>query len=288
MKYGEIAMKQIVNRDCNLAYEVVNAGNTGDTVLFFNGSLSTMSSWLPITEILRKRGIQVLVHDMRGQLSSPWTGPISYKDHSYDAKAILEAEGLNRVHVVGISYGSVAAQTFAADWPDITKSLILVSAFSEMDANTQAWVKRFIEWGHDALMSPEHKKAAYMNIAPLLFSTNFAEKNPDMLLKGAEMYRGLPDMFFEGMVQIYSNQITNTPITHRLKEIVCPTLVVHAEEDILTPWPLSKKILAEIANSEVIRIPGAGHAVNAEKPQLVDSIMTGFISGFKYFSSAKI
>ena len=68
------------------------------------------------------------------------------------------------------------------------------------------------------------------------------------------------------------------PVTGELKKIQCPTLVINAMMDILTPWSLSEIILNNIANAEAIVIPGAGHAVNNEKPELLDGLLAGFVN----------
>ena len=143
-------MKTLGRNGFTLNYDILGESTSGETVLFFNGSLSTMAGWSPLTETLIKDGGRALLHDMRGQLYSPWNKPFSFSDLADDAAAILDKEGIKKAHIAGLSYGSIPAQVFAASYPERTESLILISALSEMDANTEAWVHRFIAWGKAA------------------------------------------------------------------------------------------------------------------------------------------
>ena len=270
-------MKTLTRGDFVLSYDHQGPAG-GETVLFFNGSLSTMASWNPLIRCLIRSGRRALLHDQRGQLLSPWNAAFSYGDIAQDAAALLDETGEKRVHVVGISYGSVSAQTFAADYPERTASLLLISAFSEMDANTEAWVRRFVAWGSDAVEHPDARRKVYENMAPLFFGPAYAEANASSVQAAADAFAGYPKGFFQGMIRIFENQLANTPVTGNLGRISCPTLVVHAERDVLTPWFLSEIILDNIPGAEALRIPEAGHAVNAEQPGLLDGIITGFVT----------
>jgi 3-oxoadipate enol-lactonase len=54
----------------------------------------------------------------------------------------------------------------------------------------------------------------------------------------------------------------NFDVRHAIAQIVCPTLVVVGEFDALTPLSEAQAICAEIRNSHLVVIAGAGHLSN--------------------------
>lgn len=66
-------------------------------------------------------------------------------------------------------------------------------------------------------------------------------------------------------------------IMDRVHEIRLPTLIICGELDVMTPVKYSNYLAARIANSKVVVVPGAGHFVMAEKPQVVNKAIQDFV-----------
>jgi pimeloyl-ACP methyl ester carboxylesterase len=64
----------------------------------------------------------------------------------------------------------------------------------------------------------------------------------------------------------------------RLKNVKVPTLVLCGEQDLLTPVKHSKVLHEGIADSSLVIIPGAGHMVMAEQPDLLNKAIERFLS----------
>lgn len=260
-------------------FEDRGATDQGDAVLFCNGSLSSAPNWYPMLGLFERSGMRVLLHDYRGQrLSEADDAPITYRQHVEDALALMDQRGIERVHLVGTSYGTVTAQLFASTAPERVLSLSLIEAFSEMDANTEMWVRNFVRWAQEALDDSSAKAEFYINILPLFFSPAFAARHKAMLDDRIVDFAKLPARYFKGVVRIYENQLANTPITQELHRITCPTQVIWSKFDVLTPWPLTEIILRHIPQAECIVLPSAGHVAISEKPRLLESILFGFIA----------
>jgi pimeloyl-ACP methyl ester carboxylesterase len=74
------------------------------------------------------------LHDFRGQLASEkpdngYTGP----QIADDCAKLLDHVGVEACHLVGTSFGGVIAQTFAINYPDRVKSLVLIATASAAD-----------------------------------------------------------------------------------------------------------------------------------------------------------
>src|SRR4029079_19345162 len=90
--------------DVTLAYDVTG---TGPAVLCVQGVGVAGSGWAPQVSALAER-YRVITFDNRGIGATPrGAGPLSMEPRAGAARAILEAEGIDRCHVVGHSMGGL-------------------------------------------------------------------------------------------------------------------------------------------------------------------------------------
>jgi pimeloyl-ACP methyl ester carboxylesterase len=71
--------------------------------------------------------------------------------------------------------------------------------------------------------------------------------------------------------------IITTDFRPVLPRITVPTLVIVGEEDIVTPPSASEFLVQHIAGAALVRIPGAGHLTNLEKPEAFDAALAAFL-----------
>ncbi|MBT8064599.1 MAG: alpha/beta hydrolase, partial [Gammaproteobacteria bacterium] len=242
----------------------------GEPVALLNGVLMTLDSWKLQTAEL-SRSYRCLLHDFRGQLLSskpekPWT----LADHVADFLALLDHLDIESCHVVGTSYGGEVGLLFAAEHPERVRSLAVISSVSEIGEDVDRAV---LDWRRAADEKPE---SLYRTMLPTTFSDVFAAANPRLLEQGEERLAAAgPDFFkaFVGLIDAF-RQLDLTP---RLPEITCLTLVMVGEEDRLKPPRYSRLIADRIPNSELVVIPGAGHAVILEQPGAVNAALLDFL-----------
>ena len=67
-----------------------------------------------------------------------------------------------------------------------------------------------------------------------------------------------------------------------LDQITAPTLIVSCQEDYLTPMEEQRRMAERIPNSDLVILPGCGHASMYEKPVLFVSLTLGFINNPKH------
>ena len=242
----------------------------GEPIAFLNGVLMTVDSWkLQTREI--SQSFRCVMHDFRGQLRSakpekPWT----LEDHSHDLKALLDHLGIDRCHIVGTSYGGEVGMIFAATWPERVRSLTVIASVSELGPDTERTV---LDWQRAALEAPV---SLYRTMLPTTFSQEFAAENPSLIEQAEDRLKSCEADFFKtfsGLIDAFC-ALDITPI---LSEISCPTLVIAGEKDVLKPPRYSRIIADGIKDSELLVIPGAGHAVVLEQPELINQKVTGFI-----------
>lgn len=257
----------------NLYYELKGNLDSEETVVFFNGVMASANSWSFQVPIFEKLGYKVLVHDFKGQLlSDKPEGPYSFKEHAFEAKELISALGINKVHIIGTSYGGEVAMRFAIDYPEYVKSISVIDSVSELDEV----LKHFVEsW--KVLAEGEDAERFFFGMIPSIYGNSFIEKNLSMLKDRAAALKSAPKDYFKGQVYLYDTFKSDLNMTDELNKIKCPSLVVCGEEDILKPRKFSKIISDNIPCSEFAIIPDCGHVTIFEKPEVLNSLLLGFV-----------
>jgi 3-oxoadipate enol-lactonase len=107
-----------------LAYEV---RGKGEPLLMIHGLGYDRFGWGPLPDLLA-HDLEVVVFDNRGVGDSDVPeGPYAVTQMAEDAVAVLDAAGIDRAHVFGVSLGGYIAQEFALTQPGRLKKLVLAS-----------------------------------------------------------------------------------------------------------------------------------------------------------------
>jgi pimeloyl-ACP methyl ester carboxylesterase len=110
-----------------LAYVPMGA-RAGAPVVLIHGYTDNARDWVPLIPYLSP-GFHLILPDLRGHGRSGKPECCYTRfDFAYDIKLLLDALGVVRADIVGHSMGSIVAQTFAEDWPERTRRVILISS----------------------------------------------------------------------------------------------------------------------------------------------------------------
>ena len=110
--------------DVSLYYE--STGDGPPPVLLIMGLGMNATGWWRTIPELAGAGLRVLAFDNRGVgRSDSAPGPYTIAMMADDAVAILDAAGIDRAHVYGISLGGMIAQAVALEHPDRLERLVL-------------------------------------------------------------------------------------------------------------------------------------------------------------------
>ena len=263
-------MPKIQAGTISLHYDIFGAG---DPLLLIMGFGMPGVAWIPVLPLLT--GFKCVYFDNRGTGNSDRPeGIYTVPAMADDASALLTALGIERAKVYGVSMGGMIGQELAIRHPDQVTKLVLGCT---MNGGAQARMASFdvleklIVSVKKMASSPDE---ALETLIPLLYPPEFVAAHPEikpMMIAGLAMVPATPpetaDRTIAGLMQF------NT--WERLPNIKCPTLIVHGELDLLMPPANAEVIKAQIPNSELLMLPGAGHGYWASDPvgthrQIVD------------------
>jgi 3-oxoadipate enol-lactonase len=209
---------------------------------------------------------------MRGQgQSQKWAEgdpDYTWETHASDLAALLDALSIEKAHVGGISYGGELSLVFALHHPERCRSLFVADAVSHVEPQLKAIVESWITAAQTGDHETFYRATWFWN-----FSEAFFARQYDLLVSRVEAAKALD---LPSVIQL-CRCFNTLDITGQLAEIELPACVLVGEEDILKPVHYSQTIAAEIANSELHVLPGAGHASFWEKAAEFNTILLGFL-----------
>ncbi|MFH5882132.1 alpha/beta fold hydrolase [Liberiplasma polymorphum] len=266
-------MPTIKVNDVNLFYEIKGNENAKETIVFLNGVMATTNSWAFQVKALEKLGMRILLHDFRGQLKSDKPkGVYSFKQHALDVIGLLEALDIKNAHFIGTSYGGEVGLYLAVSHKKYVKSLSVINSVSELNEVLTYFV---LSWRDLALKKDGEK--FFWSMMPSIYHSDFIKENKTMLKERAKSMNDIGPSYFDGQIALYDTFLNDLNLTKELKNIECPVLIVCGENDILKPRKFSDIIQKEVKHAEYALIPNCAHVTIFEKPDVLNSLLLGFI-----------
>ncbi len=257
--------------------EVLNHRLLGDgeeVVLLLNGGLMTHSAWMPVTDELLD-AYRVLGCDFRGQLLSPGDGHPQLIDNVVDLVSLLDALELDRVHVLGTSFGGEVGVLLAALHPQRVRTLAAATAVDRTPAGMRessrelyAVVRRVLAGAdpgevHDAILDD-------------VYSPAYRRLHADELAVRRERTAALPAPWFRGLLGIVAS-VTDFDLSPWLGRVGCPTLVIRAAADAMMPAERVRALAEAIAGAELRTHPSSGHGLVVEDPAWLAATFRDFL-----------
>jgi len=255
--------------DVELYYELIDCTEPWHSgpppVVLLHGLGADRRVWLYQVPVLCSRFPTLLV-DLRGHgRSSAPAGDWTVADMALDVVRLLRHLGAERAHLVGLSMGGMVAQQIALDSPYTTASLVLADTVSGIPAGGEAQAKEalhFIESHSMAEVARTRITTAFTDAVDPVMRLHLIEA---VALNDKEAYERAARAVF------------SFAATPRLDEIVAPTLVIVGEADRTLPLAAMEDLATRIRGARLVRIPGAGHISNMERPQEFNRAVLDFL-----------
>lgn len=231
---------------------------------------------------------RLIFYDQRGaggKFREVDTSKLTIETYIEDLEGIRKAFGLDKMHILGHSWGGVLGMFYAIAYPERVHSLMLVSSGGATDFLQDMFTNLDARWTPEdsATLSQissseayQHNEAKAVSDYYQVFFKAFFHDPQDVTY--------LTTRFSENTLKnrplIYASPLFQTfreyDIRDRLHNITCPTLIIHGEYD---PIPLSyvRDIHAALQDSRLIVLEECGHFPYIERPDELYAYIRAFM-----------
>jgi len=260
-------MASVKSNGAQIFYEESGAG---DALILIPGLGAHSGIWGPFPKMFAERR-RVITYDPRGLgRSAGGTNKLSIGLMTSDAKAVLDAAGIQKAALLATSMGALVALRFALDYPARTSKLVLITP--------AVFRTRYGEWLLDTLQlfrerfSPEEFVRAFVLLA---FAPPFFEKGYGMIKEVSRMLTPTPAEYEQIGRQLEC--LKDADFSSEISRIEAPTLIIAGQHDILAPIEGARKFASKIRRSRLVSIPDAGHSPFVEATEEVVKAIDEFL-----------
>lgn len=200
--------------------------------------------------------------DLRG------TGESDKPDDAYstetladDVAAFMQAIGIQKAHVSGLSLGAAVGIWLAAKYPERVQSLSLHSAWHKTDLFSKTIVQ---SWQVLAKALGSVAGMVVQGIFPWCFTPELYAAKPEYIRSLADFVRSRPEQALEAF-RLQSNAVLDHDVSTQLSSIPAPTLITFGARDQLTSTRFADPLRTGIRNSELLIFDDCAHAALYEK-----------------------
>jgi pimeloyl-ACP methyl ester carboxylesterase len=259
-------MDRIRIEGLSVAYERAGAG---PPVVLLHGGVSDHREWRGRIDALAE-AFDVVAWDAPGNGASD-DPPAGWRMPEYAdcLAAFVRALGLDRPHVVGLSFGSTLALELYRRHPDVPRSLALIGAYAGWAGSLppEEIAERLAGVERDLAHSPAELARTWL---PTLLTANAPPGLAD------ELFAIVADVHPDG-ARTMAHAMAEADLRDVLPRIAVPTLLLYGELDARSPLRVAHELHAAIPGSELVVVEGAGHMLNMEAPEAVNRALLRFL-----------
>ncbi|MBI5721708.1 MAG: alpha/beta fold hydrolase [Burkholderiales bacterium] len=212
---------------------------------------------------------RLIAIDLPGHGMSPApTAPMTLADYADQVAAALDALGIQRAAVVGLSLGGMVAQAFALRQPGRVRSLVLAHTTARtLPAVRVIWDERLAQFEREGLEK---------QVEPTLgrwFAPAFAGASPLTMAWVARQIRATSSAGYTSAI----SAIRALDHFDRLGEISMPALVVAGDADAAIPLQAASALTERLPRAERFVLKDAGHLGNVQQPVAFTEAVGNFL-----------
>lgn len=237
---------------------------SGEPLILHHGGESHKGQYSIFAPLLAD-GIRAISYDQRDVGDAPTAaGPYGMSELADDCAVLMDALGIEKAHIMGISFGGAIAMHVGLRHPDRVQSLV-IGAAPDSFGRPNPFLDRMISLGAedrsalmlDASLSPEAQQDE------LLMTTMHG------LLRGRVTTPGS-----RRSEAIRSHGVSGD----ELASITAPALLVYGELDPLITTDVGRLVHQHLPNSELVVIPGARHGLSFEFREQLAALVSSWVA----------
>jgi 3-oxoadipate enol-lactonase len=244
------------------------------TVLLLHAGIADSRMWEPQVAVLGAAGYRVIAPDLRGfgeRRLEP--APFSYVR---DAEALLDGPAA----VVGCSLGGRVALELALHRPDLVERLVVIApglpGWEWSDETRAGWAAE-----EESYESGDLETAAEVSVRMWVDGPSRSREDVDpamrasvteMVLRSYEMQHGAWEAGAD------EEDVLDPPVSGRLGEIRCPTLVLVGEHDVADMRGIAAHVADSIDGARLVTVADAAHLPSLERADEVNPLLLDFLT----------
>jgi pimeloyl-ACP methyl ester carboxylesterase len=247
-----------------IAYE--RAGE-GPPLVFVHGAGEDGRIWQPQLAALADEFTVVAWDEPGAGRSSDVPADFVLPEYADCLAALIEAVALGPAHVVGLSWGGTVVLELFRIHPELVATLILVDTYAGWKGSLPAEeVRARVEGVHRMLAAPAEE---FDPTLPGLFAGDPPAEFVPLLGEMAAAVR--PDSF-----RVALRAMAEEDQRDLLPRITVSTLLIWGEQDLRSPLSVARQFEQAIPDTQLVVIPGAGHASSLERPEEFNAAVREF------------
>lgn len=249
--------------------------------LVHGGPGADHTSYRPVFSPLSHK-LQLVYFDHRGQGRSARGAKETYTldNNVEDMEALRQHLGLDKIVVLGTSYGGMVALSYAIRYPQHVSHLIIIATAADSRFLTRAQeilVERGTEeqkaiaqrlW-NGTFENEEQLREFFQIMAPMYsftYDPNSSQEASEQTILSADAI----NVAFGGFLRSYT-------VLNQLHKITSPTLVIGGRHDWICQPEFSEEIARKIPNSDLRIFENSGHLIRADEPEALRDAIAGFL-----------
>jgi 3-oxoadipate enol-lactonase len=237
------------------------ANGAGDPLVLVHAGVADARMWEPVLPALAQAH-RVVRYDMRG-FGATRSRPGPFSDVA-DLRALLDALGIERAHVVGASAGGLHALELAATAPERVASLVLLcAALPDIDPSPR--LLAFARAEEAAIAVGRIDKAVEVNVR--MWAEHSTSEVQALV---ADMQRIAYELQLREGAE---PDELDPPVSDRLSEIAAPATIAVGDRDVVDFTQVAERLHAALAHSTLQVIEDAGHLPALDRPDAVAQLV---------------
>lgn len=247
---------------------VYRQAGQGPALVLLHGFLCDSRCWRhQLAELSDQFGVVAWDAPGAGSSSDP-PDTFSTENYAHCLAGFLDTIGIDRAHVLGLSWGGILAQEFYRLYPERLRCLVLADTYAGWKGSLPepVWKERLATCLLDAAGPPEALVAKFLPGA-------LTDAAPQEL---REELSAIVSEFHPHGFRLMSLSSAEMDTRDLLPSIEVPTLVLWGDDDRRSPMRVAEQLYAAIPNAELAIIPNAGHVSNMEQPDAFNAHVRRF------------
>jgi pimeloyl-ACP methyl ester carboxylesterase len=255
-----------------MAYDEVIPPQPRGTVLLLTGADSNRLAWYKQLDVFGRAYRTIAVDYRDTGDSDPVSEPYTVTDLADDAVFVLDALGVQRAHVIGISLGGYVALQMALRNPERVEKLVLISTSATFIPPSPDMIAQIMQLQLDPHMEVGERMQRTM---ALVTAPGYFESHPQDWDSIAELARHRPQREEAAARQIQA--CLTYDVSGHLDQIQVPTLVVHGESDPRVGIEHAHFLAEHISGARLLLYPKTGHLVIIERAEEFNKDVLAFL-----------